>query len=136
MLDVWDTGIDNVLFEHRRAHHRAIAREFIRTLAHWRYAEQDRVIPVIYGFNAEYRSGFLTTRIMARPFAKGTFDHCFLRIDIAFQDYFRIGREGEASDFTLNKLHWLAAQAPDDVELKGAIGRLSATEIECKRIAA
>ena len=129
-------GIDHVLVDDGRAHHRAVARHLVGAAAHRRHAEQDRIVAVIDRLDVEHRDRPHAAGVVARPFAERAFRMRLAGRDVAFQHDLGIGREGQPRHLAAHHLGRAAAHAADDVELEGAVGRLDATVEEGERIAA
>src|SRR3989441_3230418 len=126
-------GLD-VAAETRAPHERAVE----RLLVGWhvrRRRENDRVVAVVDGMDAEDGLGALARRVIAGPLAEGSLDLALFGVDPAFHQDLGVRGDREAGDRSLDDAIRRAAHPAGPVVLGRAVGDLGAGRQEKERIA-
>ncbi len=124
------------LLDHRRAQHRAVAAHLVRSAAHRRHAQQDRVVAVVERLDLQDRFRVLAAGVIAGPLAERTLHLVVAGAEMALDHHLGVGRERQAGDPARNAVQRRAPDAADDVEFTGAGWRLGAGSVEGHRLAA
>ncbi len=136
LIDARHAGVDHVLLDDGRAHHGAVARHLVRSRAHRRHAQQDRIVAMIDRLDVDHRHLAHAARIVTGPFAERALRVFLVGRDKAFEHDLRVGREREAGHLAAHHPGRSPAHAADDVELEHAVGGFDAAIEESNRIAA